>query len=320
MGRRGVLTKTLAGPGGTLEGDTNAVRRIMTEAMKRKTVPDGGKLLWPQDETRRASLQREKSRLQKDTTDRHAEIKATRKERWQVNWADVKAMWNYIKRCHKDKVSPGPDLLTGSVMVAGGTEMMTLLAHALEVIAYAGNFPKAWCTAILVPVLKPGKRRQDAAGYRPITMTSILAKAMEAAIKRRFEEAMSKDGQGLNKYTMAYKKGQGADLAILMCVETVLLAQNSARGPSEPRPKIWGISVDIKDAFNGTWREFVEVEEWQKHGVRSTVWEAARQISGNISYQLRMHGHLVSRFKQSKGMAQGPVLSPMKYNVSWTDA
>ena len=74
--------------------------------------------------------------------------------------------------------------------------------------------------------LTPNKNKTDPihTAYRPITMTSILTKALEAAIKGRFEEAMAGKSRGLNQYALAYRTGQGADLAVLMCVETVLLA------------------------------------------------------------------------------------------------
>ncbi|GFU24592.1 hypothetical protein TNCV_2265311 [Trichonephila clavipes] len=47
------------------------------------------------------------------------------------------------------------------------------------------NFPNAWKTAVIIPILKPGKNPKLAESYRPISLLPILSKLAEKIISTR---------------------------------------------------------------------------------------------------------------------------------------
>ncbi|GBL86083.1 hypothetical protein AVEN_209541-1, partial [Araneus ventricosus] len=66
----------------------------------------------------------------------------------------------------------------------------TSVASRLSLFSFAGRherqyFPKAWKTAIIVPIPKPGKNPQKADSYRPISLLSTISKLTEAIILKR---------------------------------------------------------------------------------------------------------------------------------------
>jgi hypothetical protein len=76
------------------------------------------------------------------------------------------------------------------------------------------------------------------------------------------------------------------------------------------------LCADIKDAFNGLWRELAEVRAWDNHGIQGALWGAIHSATAGIKYKLKVHGHISESFAQLYGAAQGPLCSPGTYNIS----
>ena len=50
-----------------------------------------------------------------------------------------------------------------------------------------GRLPKKWKTAIVIPILKPNKDRNNINSYRPISLTNNTCKIMETIITNRLK-------------------------------------------------------------------------------------------------------------------------------------
>ncbi|GFV12430.1 hypothetical protein TNCV_1792091 [Trichonephila clavipes] len=50
------------------------------------------------------------------------------------------------------------------------------------------SFPNAWKTAVIIPILKPGKNPKLAESYRPISLLPILSKLAEKIISTRLND------------------------------------------------------------------------------------------------------------------------------------
>ncbi|KAJ9441729.1 Retrovirus-related Pol polyprotein from type-1 retrotransposable element R1 [Diplonema papillatum] len=62
-----------------------------------------------------------------------------------------------------------------------------LVLELLNISWEEGFVPDSWHNAHVVPVQKPGRDRSLPEGYRPISLTSIISKLMEAIVKNRLE-------------------------------------------------------------------------------------------------------------------------------------
>ena len=62
----------------------------------------------------------------------------------------------------------------------------TFLLSLLDASIFAGYLPAAWKHSHWLPLLKPGKPAQDPASYRPISLTSVVAKVAERLWRQGF--------------------------------------------------------------------------------------------------------------------------------------
>jgi hypothetical protein len=59
------------------------------------------------------------------------------------------------------------------------------LLSMYEDICSKRNLPKEWRSAIVIPILKPGKNPTIAESYRPISLISCLYKVLERIVNKR---------------------------------------------------------------------------------------------------------------------------------------
>jgi hypothetical protein len=77
--------------------------------------------------------------------------------------------------------SPGPDLITAKVLSNCAAELSVPLCVLMEQSFRSGVLPPDWRSAIVRPIFKKGDKF-DAANYRPVSLTSLVVKAMESII------------------------------------------------------------------------------------------------------------------------------------------
>jgi hypothetical protein len=86
----------------------------------------------------------------------------------------------------KKKKQPGPDnIFPEFVHNLGPTAMKALTTIYNKFWNSRDNLPDTWKKAIKAPILKPGKPANLISSYRPIALTSILAKIQETMILAR---------------------------------------------------------------------------------------------------------------------------------------
>jgi hypothetical protein len=79
-------------------------------------------------------------------------------------------------------------------IVKKGTEVLPgPLAHLVNMSLATGMVPKSFKTAKVFPVFKgKGKKRNDPASYRPVSILPAMSKIMEVAVKADLEHHLAK--------------------------------------------------------------------------------------------------------------------------------
>jgi hypothetical protein len=77
--------------------------------------------------------------------------------------------------------SPGADLITAKVLSNCAAELSVPLSVLMKQSFRSGVLPPDWRSAIVRPIFKKGDKF-DAANYRPVSLTSLVVKAMESII------------------------------------------------------------------------------------------------------------------------------------------
>ena len=139
-------------------------------------------------------------------------------------------------------------------------------------------------------------------------------KGLERVLKEKTEKRM-RDMKGMNGMVMAYQKGKSREMALFMASETLLHAMFRSRRSSGRGVILF--PLDVKHAYNGTWREKVDIDLWEKYGMRGTDWLLLKQCTEGIHYHIVRDGKLLKQtIRQEDGLAQGPGSCPMKFNIS----
>ena len=88
--------------------------------------------------------------------------------------------------------------------------IITAIAQASIQLQY---FPCAWKRALAIPVPKAGGDLEEAGGYRPISLLSVLGKVVEYLVTKRLTFWLEA-GQKLSKNQYGFRKQKGVELAI----------------------------------------------------------------------------------------------------------
>ena len=83
--------------------------------------------------------------------------------------------------------SPGIDGLSYSMLKNTQTSTRWYLLSLMNTMFNTGYIPKSWKSQIIIPILKPHKDPNLGSSYRPIALSSVLAKITEHLIKNRLE-------------------------------------------------------------------------------------------------------------------------------------
>ena len=85
-----------------------------------------------------------------------------------------------------------------------------------------GEVPEDWRIANVTPIFKKGKKT-DPSNYRPVSLTSICCKLMEAHLKTKITEHLK--GQNLmNTSQHGFIKGRSCTTNLLHCLEVLTKA------------------------------------------------------------------------------------------------
>jgi hypothetical protein len=85
----------------------------------------------------------------------------------------------------KAKGAAGPDDIPPSFLKALGPVALEELLDLFNRSFLSGTVPQAWRNAIIIPLLKAGKSASDLASFRPISLTSCVAKLLERMVAER---------------------------------------------------------------------------------------------------------------------------------------
>ncbi|CAG4960004.1 unnamed protein product [Colias eurytheme] len=86
-----------------------------------------------------------------------------------------------------DDSAPGLDGIPYSFLTHLGDSALEYYLNIINVVLLTGNIPPQWKEQEVIPVLKPNKNPEEASSYRPIVLSSVLAKIAEHLVKNRIE-------------------------------------------------------------------------------------------------------------------------------------
>ena len=217
--------------------------------------------------------------------------------------SELKAVIAKMRR----KGAPGPDDIPPSFLKELGPIALSALLSICNECLRLGECPQLWRNAILIPLLKAAKSPSELASYRPVSLTSCVAKALERMFAERlYFEAESKGW--FAPIQAGFRRGHS-------CADQILrVTQAIEDGFQQPKGMERSVLVllDYSKAFDTVWRERLLLSMADK-GVPIQVIRWLYSFLQNRQARVRLHDQLSSSKTFHQGLPQGCVLSPLLF-------
>jgi hypothetical protein len=195
--------------------------------------------------------------------------------------------------------APGVDGIMPEFFCFAKEQVSIALAVLFNQIFQQCEIPKDWSEALVVPVYKNKGSDQDAANYRPISLTAICRRAFERLILQDLQENISllSDTQG------GFRKNRST-LDLCFCLEEVMLENPEA---------VYGF-LDIRAAFDTVNREILWKRMYHEYNVPYSTIQILKALFDNNTSYLVIYGERSSAIANLRGLMQGSSLSPILFS------
>jgi len=211
---------------------------------------------------------------------------------------------------HLPNKAMGPDNIHNKMLSKLDPSNRASLLKLMNEMYLSGFVPEVWKSAIVIPILKPGKRPNSPSSFRPISLTSCLAKVMERMINNRLRWFLDKRAI-IPAFQTGFTPGCSTYDNIVRLETTIQAGFNKGE-------VTLAAFLDYKNAYPKAWWAGILVK-LARAGVRGTMlrWNA-NFISGRW-IQVRTTDCLSEIRRVWRGVPQGAVSSPLLYNVLMSD-
>lgn len=202
--------------------------------------------------------------------------------------------------------SPGADHVTYKALRNLPLRGRQLLLQIFNESWRAGSVPQEWKMAVVVPILKPGKSPHDIDSFRPIALTSCVAKTMERMIHSRLSWYFETTGY-FPEALAGFRQGRSSIDNVIDVVSSVQQAQSEGKLTA-------AVFLDVMKAYDSVLHSAV-VATLQESGVgaRMTAW--IRDFLSDRTLLVRTTQGETAAFPVHRGVPQGSVLSPLLFNL-----
>ena len=202
--------------------------------------------------------------------------------------------------------APGPDGIPSSILKQLKFEVTPVLTIAFEKSLSEGKIPKAFSKAFIKPIKKPKKPRCDPAAYRPVSLTSNLAKILEHLVKKQLQKHLEEENH-LNSAQHGFRPNRSCVTQLLDHYDKILKHLEDG--------KIYDVVyLDFAKAFD-TVDRFVLSKEMLKIGIQNEAATWLFEFLQNRTQQVLAENQLSLPTKVISGVPQGTVLGPQLFLI-----
>ena len=208
------------------------------------------------------------------------------------------------------KKAPGPDGIHTEMLKHLGPDGRAGLLHLINLSWCTGVVPQRWREARISPLLKPDKDPLQVTSYRPISLTSHIAKLTERLVADRVQylvECPSSPVTPLHEAQVGYRKLRSAEENLAFVTQTC----ENAKAQGKVAVCVF---VDFTKAFDTVSRTAIVDKLTSMHFPPRYV----RWINNFLCHRqaaVQVRGHNSKLYDHEEGVPQGSVLAPFLFNV-----
>ena len=204
----------------------------------------------------------------------------------------------------KPRGAPGPDRISPSFLKHLGPKALNQLLRLQNLCLRKGYTPQAWRNATILPLLKANKPPSELGSFRPISLTSCVAKVMERIISDRLYDLAESSGW-FSSFQAGFRKGRGVEDQVLRVVQKI-------SDGFQRKEKSLLVLLDFSKAYDTIWRQRL-LHTLLNIGVPGgyVVWLSS--FLQNRQARVRFNGELSKSRGMNQGLPQGSVLAPILF-------
>lgn len=170
------------------------------------------------------------------------------------------------------------------------------------------KFPKTWKMALVRAALKPGKPKDEAESYRPISLLCIAFNLLERIVYNRIAELV-------HKHIPIDQAGFTPNRS---CCDQVLALTTHIEAGLQDKKKTAVVLVDLSSAFDTVWKNALILKLAKIIKCKKTINLVTAMLS-NRMFQVSIGGRKSRTRRLNSGLAQGGVLSPLLFILYISD-
>jgi len=212
---------------------------------------------------------------------------------------------NHVLNLVKDS-APGRDKVVYSMITHLNQDALMILLNLFNSIWCEQVVPTDWKESLLIPILKPGKIKSSKNSYRPIALTSTLAKIFEKCILVRINDFLSTIENPLTHHT-GFRRNYST-------YDSVIQLETSIRQGFNKKQFCMCIFVDIEKAYESVWTNGL-LDGLVELGMQGRLLSFLKNFITGRSFQTRVGMETSEKFYPQYGLPQGSILSPLLFNL-----
>ena len=174
------------------------------------------------------------------------------------------------------------------------------LTDLFNQILTSGEYPSSWKRAIVVAIPKPNKDPLQPTSYRPISLTSVLAKLFEMILNKRLNWYLESNGiLSPNQYGFRKKRNT---------IQAISDLELEIREAFAAKEHLYAIFFDLEKAYDRVWRHHI-CQLLFKYGLRGNLPSILQSFLADRSLVVRVADQLSSPKVIQNGVPQGSVFS-----------
>ena len=187
--------------------------------------------------------------------------------------------------------------------------LLPLLHKVFNLILDTGYFPTRWTKAVIIPVFKKGDIN-DLNNYRGISLVSNLGKLFTAVLNQRLIK-WSQNNDIITDAQFGIRPGYGT-------VDAIFILHSIISHTLANKKRLYCAFVDFKMAFDSIdrcklWYKIAKV------GIRGKLLSILKNMYSNVKSCVTLNGFNSDFFRNSVGLIQGEVLSPILFSLYVND-
>ena len=204
-----------------------------------------------------------------------------------------------LRSLKTDKAS-GPDGIPPRFLKEFADELAPVLCRLFRLILISCTYPSSWKHALVQPVPKKGDH-SNPSNYRPIALTSAVAKVFETWLNSHFIKHLESNNL-LSDHQYGFRKARSIG-DLLSYLTHVWSSSLKNFGES------FVVALDISKAFDRVWHKAL-LAKLPAYGFTPSFCKLISSFLSNRFISVVVDGATSASFPVSSGVPQGPVLSP----------